>query len=201
MMNSQTTGNPTPLPRGHVNINSIIQGREPRTIDQVREGAGHAQVRAVGAGAFGAISANQMSRNIAMLEARCSDLSNALFSKTKDGSKNKTRGSKKDLPMTDQMNVTQSFAVTENKIMPTNPVRPLSWMKWSTNERSFCKIAMTGVKLPPGMDAKMYWETVLVRKLNNKFVFTKSNLIDHFRKRFIGNDAVHYCLFCRVVIV
>ena len=69
MMNSQTTGNPTPSPRGHVNINSIIQGMEPRTIDQVRESAGHAQVRAVGASAFGAISANQMSRNIAMLEA------------------------------------------------------------------------------------------------------------------------------------
>ena len=143
-------------------------------------------------GGFSAVSTDQMSRTIAMLEARIDDLNATLFSKSKDGSKNKTRGSKKDLPMTDQMNVSQCFAVTETKIMPTNPVRPVNWMKWSTNERSFCKIAMTGVKVPPGTDAKTYWETVLVRELNNKYVFTKANLVDHFRKRFIGNDAMNY---------
>ena len=39
----------------------------------------------------------------------------------------------------------------------------------------------------------MYWETsVLVNELNNKFVYTKSNIIEHFivehfNKRFFGN--------------
>ena len=185
------TRHATPSPRGHVDMNAIVQGIEARgTINPVSGNAGRSNVRTVGG--FSAISTDQMSRNIAMLEARVSDLQDALFSKSKDGSKNKTRGSKKDLPMTDQMNVSQCFAVTETRIMPTNPVRPLSWMKWSTNERSFCKIAMTGVKVPPGTDAKTYWETVLVRELNNKYVFTKANLVDHFRKRFIGNDAMNY---------
>jgi hypothetical protein len=134
-----------------------------------------------------------MSRNLAMLEARCSDLSDALFNRTKGNSKNKTRASKKDLPTTDQINVAKSFAVTETRIMPTNPVRPINWMKWSTNERSFCYIAMKTVRVPPGTDAKTYWESVLVRELNNKFVYTKSNLIDYLRKRFVGNVSVWFC--------
>jgi len=120
-----------------------------------------------------------------MLEARCNNLSNALFNKSKGNSKNKTRAKKKDLPTTDQINVAKSFAVTETRIMPTNPVRPINWMKWSTNERSFCYIAMKTVWVLPGRDAKTYWESVLVRKLNNKFVYTKSNLIDNLRKSLV----------------
>jgi len=191
-MNGQSALRPTPSPRERVDINYIVQGTEQRrTIDQGHDGGGRVQVRTTGA--FSGISAEQMSRNLAMLEARCSDLSDALFKKTKGNSKNRTRGSKKDLPTTDQINVAQSFAVTETRIMPTNPVRPLNWMKWSTNERSFCFIAMRTVRVPPGTDAKTYWESVLVRELNNKFVYTKSNLTEHFRKRFFGNVSVCFC--------
>ena len=97
-------------------------------------------------GALGGISAEQMSQNLAMLEARSNDLSDALFNSRKGMSKSKTRVNKKSLPVTEQINVN-----------------------------------------------KMYWESVLVPELNNKFVYTKSNLTEHFRKRFFGNVSVCFC--------
>ena len=191
-MNGPSTMRLTPSPRESFDINAIVQGTEPRrNIEQGRVCGGRIQVRTTGA--LSGVSAEQINRNLAMLEARCSDLSDALFKRTKGNSKNKTRASKKDLPTTDQINVAKSFAVTETRIMPTNPVRPINWMKWSTNERSFCFTAMTTVRVPPGTDAKTYWESVLVRELNNKFVYTKSNLTEHFRKRFFGNVSVCFC--------
>ena len=60
-------------------------------------------------------------------------------------------------------------------------------MKWSTNKSSFWYIIMNAVRVLPGKDPKMYWESVLVNELNNKFVYTKSNIVEYFKKRFFGN--------------
>jgi len=185
-MNGPSAGRPTPSPRNSVNINAFTHGTEQgRAVEHEHGGGGRIQVRTTGA--MSGISAEQMNRNLAMLEARCKDLSDALFISRKGNSKNKTRANKKILPMTDQINVNNAFKVTETKITPTNPVRPLKWMKWSTHKSSFCYIVMNAVRVPPGTEPKLYWESVLVNELNNKFVYTKSNIVEHFRKRFIGN--------------
>ena len=185
-MNGPSATGPTPSPRNGVNINAWTMTTEPRrAFEQGHGGGGRIQVRATGA--LSGISAEQMSRNLAMLEARCQDLSDALLNSRKGDSKNKTRATKKILPVTDQINVSNSFKVTETKITPTNPLRPLKWMKWSTNKSSFCYVVMNSVRVLPGTDPKMYWEPVLVNELNNKFVYTKSNIVEHFKKRFFGN--------------
>ena len=46
---------------------------------------------------------------------------------------------------------------------------------------------MNAVRVLPGTDPKMYWESVLVNEQNNKFVYTQSNIVEHFKKRFFGN--------------
>ena len=169
-----------------VDINAVAYGTMlRRAVKQGHGDGGRIQVRATGA--LSGISAEQMSWNLTMLEARCQDLSDALLNSRKGNSKNKTRATKKILPVADQINVSNSFKVTETKITPTNPLRPLKWMKWSTNKSSFCYVVMNAVRVPPGTDPKMYWETVLVNELNNKFVYTKSNIVKHIKKRFFGN--------------
>ena len=50
-------------------------------------------------------------------------------------------------------------------------------MKWSTHKNSFCYLVMNAVKVPPGTEPKLYWESVLVNELNKKFVYTKSNIV------------------------
>ena len=81
---------PTPSPRNNVNINAITHGTEPgRAVEQEHGGGGRIQVHATGA--MSGISAKQMNRNIAMLEARCKDLSDALFISMK-GNRRTRRG-------------------------------------------------------------------------------------------------------------
>lgn len=106
------------------------------------------------------------------------------------GSKNKTRATKKKMPPTDRSNIMIANNKIDMDIWHNCPIRPPAWFRYSTHDRSFSKlITDCGLALPPGVDAKEYWETTLVPAVNDKFSYTKSNLIQALTKQYKGKNG------------
>ena len=134
------------------------------------------------------------------LLSRNQELTHALTRVKQGGeSKNTARTIKKRLIPSDRFNVSIANTKIDTDIWSYNPIRPRAWYHWSVNPRSFAnKIMECGLRVPAGVESKDYWETILVRAVNDKYTYTKSNLIQALLMQYKGKRCcgfIYYCTF------
>ncbi len=92
--------------------------------------------------------------------------------------KNKTCAYKKNLPLTEKNNFTMANNKIDMSMYSDHPLWPILWYRWSKHKRSFAQqIRGCEIALPPGVGAQEYWEMTMVCTVNDKYSYTKSNLI------------------------
>ncbi len=113
--------------------------------------------------------------------------------------KNKTHAYKKNLPPIDKNNVAMANNKIDTSMYSYHPLWPILWYRWSEHKRSFDqKITGCGIALPPGVEVQEYWETRMVSTVNDKYSYTKANLIQALAKQYRGKkyfDIVSYSLW------
>ncbi len=70
---------------------------------------------------------------------------------------------------TDQINQQTVASYLQEAVWPTYKMLPKSWSKWRDDKRSLCQMILNKVAVPVGVDPKLYWETMLLGIINDKY--------------------------------
>jgi hypothetical protein len=101
--------------------------------------------------------------------------------------KNVLRTSKKmSMTATDHINQQAVASHVREAIWQGHKMLPKSWSNWRDDKRSLCQMILKKVALLLGVDAKSYWEAIILGITNNKFCSLRANFKQELFEQFQG---------------